>query len=58
MSNEGGSYQRQGKKGRVWVPDVNSVSASVSGEGGAGDGAGPARAPRKPAAKRARKAKG
>lgn len=58
MNSDGGSWQRQGKKGRVWVPDGNIVSERGSEEGGAGVGAGPARAPRKPAAKRARKAKG
>ena len=49
MSGDGGSYQRIGKKGRVWVPDV----AGGDGEPAPVTVAAPAKA--KPAAKRARK---
>jgi len=52
MSNEGGSYQRIGKKGRVWVPDVPVDTAQAVHQPDH-----PART-RKPAAKRARKRTG
>jgi hypothetical protein len=60
MSNEGGSYQRVGKKGRVWVPDGSDAAAVLAeGEGEAAhdQGAAKPKPKRKPAAKSARKRK-